>query len=191
MSFPPSILYTCATCGGDLEANAVSAGLRTPCPLCGVLTKVPHPDVPRPVAHSGVGVGMGVEAERTLREIHPAMYGRQPLLFVLVVALSVCLVGLPFLLVWWLRNRCQVLTITNYRTILRTGWLSHRTTEVIHRDVRNFQIYQTFQQRLTHTGWIGISSAAQSDIEISVDNIPHPEKVRRILDACRSFTPAP
>ncbi len=186
MNSPPSILYTCATCGGELEAAADSAGLRTPCPLCGVLTKVPHPEAPRP---AGASSAAEMEAERTLREIHPVMYGRQPLLFVLVVALSVCLVGLPILLVWWLRNRCQVLTITSYRTILRTGWLSHRTTEVLHRDVRNLQIYQTFQQRLTRTGWIGISSAGQSGIEISVDNIPHPEKVRRIVDACRGFTP--
>lgn len=186
MGSPPSILYTCATCGGDLEAGAASAGLRTPCPLCGALTKVPHPDLPRPVGNSGAGV----ETERTLREIHPAMYGRQPLLFVLVVALSVIGVGLPFLLIWWLRNRCQVLTITSYRTVLRTGWLSHRTTEVLHRDVRNLQIYQSFQQRLTHTGWIGISSAGQSGIEIAIDNIPNPEKVRRIVDACRGFIPA-
>jgi len=74
------------------------------------------------------------------------------------------------------------LTVSSQRTRLRRGILSKSITEVWHQDVRNVQLKQTLFQRLFGVGMIGVSSAGQSDMEISVSGIPDPETVKSLID---------
>jgi uncharacterized membrane protein YdbT with pleckstrin-like domain len=68
---------------------------------------------------------------------------------------------------------------------LHRGWLSRSITEVWHRDVRNVQLTQSLFQRIFDTGRIGISSAAQSGIEIDVAGLRNPDKIKSIIDKYR------
>jgi len=123
--------------------------------------------------------------EKILFEGHPAMFRNDPIGFLLSVVLCVVGVGLVILLVWWLSCRTTTLTVTNERTTLRRGIMSKSLNEVWHRDVRNVQLYKSFFQRIFGVGSIGISSAGQSGIEVSVRGIRNPEGVKDIIDRYR------
>ncbi|MEE2827428.1 MAG: PH domain-containing protein [Planctomycetota bacterium] len=86
---------------------------------------------------------------------------------------------------WWLQCKACKLTVTNDRTTLRRGLLAKNLTEVWHQDVRNVQLDQTFLQRIFDVGRVGISSAGQAEIEISVNGIPDPDRVKELIDEHR------
>ncbi len=88
----------------------------------------------------------------------------------------------PAMLVWWIKCKCIRLTLDETSTVLRTGILSKRIDEVEHRDVRNITVSQTFLQRIFDTGDVGIASAGDASVEIMVQDIPHPDSVREIIN---------
>jgi uncharacterized membrane protein YdbT with pleckstrin-like domain len=63
--------------------------------------------------------------------------------------------------------------------------LSKSVTEVWHQDIRNVQLNQSFFQRIFDVGSIGISSAGQSGLEISVTGMPNPDQVKALIDGHR------
>ena len=120
-------------------------------------------------------------------ESHPSMFGNHPLLFVLYVVLIAAFgLGLVLLLIWWIQTLGTTLTVTNDQTTLRKGILSKYTNDVFHENVRNIIVRQSMFQRMMGTGYIGISSSGQSDIEIEVNGIPDPDLVKELIDDCRS-----
>lgn len=123
--------------------------------------------------------------EAILYQSHPAMFRNHPVAFVLCVVLSLAGVGLVILLAWWLRCLATELTITNEQTTLRRGILSKHTNDVFHSNVRNIQVRQSFFQRMFDVGYVGISSAGQAGMEIEIDGIPHPERVKELIDEHR------
>lgn len=123
--------------------------------------------------------------EVTFYEENPSMFRNEPVLFVLTCLLSLIGVGLVVFLVWWLRCKGTTLTVTSDRTRLRKGILSKSITEVWHRDIRNVQLKQSFFQRIFDVGSLGISSAGQSGLEISVSGIPDPDGVKELIDKHR------
>jgi hypothetical protein len=125
--------------------------------------------------------------EQVLYSSHPAMFGNSPFMFVfLILLIPIFGLGLVFLFLWWLDIQGTTLTITNLRTILRRGIFSKFTSDILHQDVRNVQVQQSFFQRITGVGDVGISSSAQSTIEIEVSGIPSPENVRELIYGCRA-----
>jgi membrane protein YdbS with pleckstrin-like domain len=123
--------------------------------------------------------------EVTLYSASPSMFRNNPVMFVVCILLSLVVIGLIMLLVWYLRCYGTRLTITNKRTKLRTGILSKQINEVYHRDVRNVRLSQTFLQRIFDVGSLEISSAGQADVEIAVSGMPSPEKMKAIIDEHR------
>jgi len=124
-------------------------------------------------------------AEEVLIETRPAMFRNHPIWFVLSCILVVVGVGLVILLVWWLSTLSTRITVTDKRTILRRGLLSKNTNEVLHEHVRNIQVRQSMLQRMFDVGYVGISSAGQSGIEIEARGIPDPEFVKATIDEYR------
>lgn len=94
-------------------------------------------------------------------------------------------VGLVWIGIWKILALEVRLEITTKRTIERRGLFSKSTTEVMHADIRNFQLSQSFWQRLLNVGTIGISSAANEDVEIVMKDVPKPEEVRKMIDLYR------
>ena len=127
--------------------------------------------------------------EQILYEASPAMFRNRPVSFILCVILSFVVIGLIIFLVWYLRSRATQLTVTNEQTTLRKGLLSKYTTDVFHENVRNIIVRQSFFQRMMGTGYVGISSAGQGGIEIEINGIPDPDRVKQIIDDCRDRRP--
>ncbi|MFG0259430.1 MAG: PH domain-containing protein [Phycisphaerales bacterium JB041] len=103
----------------------------------------------------------------------------------LVVSGLASVVVLGLLGVWKIQTLSAALQITNKRTVHRQGLLSKATSEVVHDNIRNVQVTQTFWQRLWNVGTLGLSSSGQDGIEIEIADIPRPERVREIIDAYR------
>lgn len=142
-------------------------------------------------------------------KVRPAMFRARPALFTLLAAVLVggvigalvfawrrqqtyayatgaaALAALVWLGVWKLRTMFVALEITNKRTVETRGLLSRATSEVLHEDIKNLQITQTFWQRIWGVGTIGISSSGQDGIEIVAENMPRPVEIKRTIDAYR------
>ena len=125
------------------------------------------------------------EQERVLYEAHPSMFRNHPFWFVLCI---VSVVGLIPLLWWYVQSISTKIIVTNEQTTLRKGLLSKETSDVFHDNVRNIQVKQSAFQRLMGVGYVGISSAGQSGIEIEIDGIRNPDRVKEIIDDCRDGT---
>jgi len=121
------------------------------------------------------------QKEETLLTINPAMFRGEPVGFIICVALIPLGIGIGLLLFWWLQCRFTTYTITNLRTIAQTGILSRNTNEVRHIDVRNLQVKQDVFQRMFGFGSVAISSAGQSDIELTMFRVENPYKIADII----------
>jgi len=99
--------------------------------------------------------------------------------------LVILLAGLASIGVWKVKTLTESLEITNKRSIARYGLLSKATSEVLHDNIRNIQITQTFVERICGVGEIGISSAGQDGLEIDMKNLRNPDKIREMIDLYR------
>jgi uncharacterized membrane protein YdbT with pleckstrin-like domain len=126
-----------------------------------------------------------MQDEETLLTVHPSMFRDHPAAFVLMALGSLVVIGLPFLIAWWLRVHHTTLVVTNKRTTLKQGILAKYTSEVLHAHVRNIQVSQTFGQRLMGVGSLAISSAGQADVEIRIEGVPDPEGIQATIDKYR------
>ncbi len=123
--------------------------------------------------------------ERVLYDQYESMFRTNPVAFLFCLALVPFLVGLVAICWWRVKTWGTRVTVTNRRTILRRGVLARHTNEVMHSDVRNIQIRKSLFERVMGTGELMISSAGQGQIEISVRGIPHPSKIRHLIDQFR------
>ena len=88
--------------------------------------------------------------------------------------------GLP-LAFGFLTTRFETLTVTDRRSVWRRGILVRRVSEVEHEDIRNIQVRQGPTDQLLGVGSLSISSAAQSDMEITVRGLRRPDDVVALI----------
>ncbi|MCC6661331.1 MAG: PH domain-containing protein [Phycisphaerales bacterium] len=201
----------CPACG---DVNLVPAALAAPAQP-GALSAIPaaspaKPATPDRAAAAGYPPAAG--PEQPVMTLHPVTFRSRP--FVTLIVLAALLVGAAggvyfsliaaqrdavlasiasllfiaavlVILVWKVAARTERLEITSKRTVERKGLLSRATTEVLHSDIRNVQVTQTLGQRILRTGSLGLSSAAQDDVEIIMHNLPNPQGVKRVVDLYR------
>ena len=115
--------------------------------------------------------------EEKLVEVSPVLFGRNPFMHMLAGILCLVLIGIVIYLVEWLTCRATRLTVTTHRTILRTGIISRETNEIRHQDIRNIQVTQGAIERMLNVGTVELSSAGQSNVEITVTKVPGPQEV--------------
>lgn len=209
------ITISCDKCERVLSVEDSLAGSKIACPHCGDVNVVPNPGAIAPsgaVADRATAAGYPPDSgpEQHVKLVRPAVVRAHPLASLGLWAVAVlALVGVLYLGfmqgsrgwgigsgvalalsllvmgIWKIVSLSETLEITNKRSILRRGLFSKSTTEVVHNDIRNFQITQSFVQRVLRVGTIGISSAGQDAVEIVMHDAARPEEVRRIIDLYR------
>jgi len=108
------------------------------------------------------------KTEKEIISIQPAMFRNRPIAFIIFLVL-IPFVGLGalILIIWFLKCKATKLVVTNQRTTLTKGILAKQTNEVRHCDVRNLKVEQSFGQRIFKVGTLALSTAGQSDVEVS------------------------
>ena len=156
-------LVQCVECGGKVSDRADE------CPHCGAPTS------------------LSVE-ERVLRTFHPTMFAQDPKRLGWLTLLGVCTCGLGFVVMvpWWVELAYTRLEVTNRRVRLSKGFWTKTSSELLLDHVRNVTVRQGVTQRMVDAGDVGISSSGQSDIELQVVGLKHPEQLRELIDSYRS-----
>lgn len=204
------ITIKCDNCDKIIEATDDQAGQKVKCPACGDVNIVPVKQASKADRAVAKGFPLSTGPEVTVIKARREMFRAKPGLFVVHVAavlagaggaiyfgmiqsnsgglIAAGLVGVVALfsfLVWKVRNLGSSLEITTRRSIERVGLFSKFTSEILHDDVRNIQITQSFRERLMGVGTIGISSAAQNEVEIVAKDVRNPDRIREVIDAYR------
>lgn len=107
--------------------------------------------------------------------------------FWLVVCLIMFLVGAIVMGVWFLKTMSACLDVTTKRTTENHGLFSRATSEVLHDNIRNIAVKQSFIDRVFNVGVIEISSSGQSGVEITMKDIRDPHGVRETIDKYREL----
>ena len=205
---PPMIKIECDNCEQVFEVETGQAGTKAACPQCGDVNRVPE--------HQGSmdrDLPPDEGPEQAICVIHPAMFRAHPFRFSGLVAmlaggvalaisalrtdnvrwmawigLALCVAAAMGWLVWWISACLWVkLSISNKRTVRHEGIVRRHTSEVLHDHVRNIEIRQSFLQRITNVGYLGISSSGQDDIEIEVKDLPKPYELKALIDEYRNL----
>ena len=85
----------------------------------------------------------------------------------------------------YMRSLRVELTVTQTRSILKTGFFYRGTKEIRHSDVRLLTVDQSPFQRLLSVGDITISSAGTAEKEMSIVGLRDPEMVKETIDQLR------
>lgn len=104
-----------------------------------------------------------------------------PGLYFLVAGVVGILIGGIYLLKWFIIGKTHKLTITTERTVYRTGILHRDTSEVRHDDVRNIKLEQNLKERILKFGDLAVSSSGQDEMEIVIQDIPHPQDIADLI----------
>lgn len=199
-------------CGKRFSVPDQFAGKKASCKACGAKLLIPSPAAPAaayvPAATIPAVAPDKAPADEVLYDAHPSMFRNHPVGFVIGIlffaVLTLIAVFMPtapsdplwprfalpggialIYVIWWLKCRNSRLTITNRKITYRQGILSKSLNEVRLIDVRNVLVRQGLFQRMFGVGAVGISTSGQSGIEIEARGIPHPGRVREIIDRYR------
>ncbi|MCC6320504.1 MAG: PH domain-containing protein [Phycisphaerales bacterium] len=205
----------CPHCA-NVEVIAATARTSTPAPLRSAhdtrSASAASPNTDDRAAAMGLPPDTGPETE--VKRIHPVMFRSRPShslgIFALILGgLSVALaahagaiggaswlaypgwlavlVGLGWVGWWKLDAMSTEVIITNKRTTVRRGLFSRMTREILHDQVKDIEVVQTFAQRLLRTGTLGIDGSGTDKIELIVEHLPDPVGLRAIVDAYREI----
>ena len=176
----------CDRCDEVLEFDDEYAGKKVECPHCGDTNILPDATVTASAAKKAEAVhDRAVEAgfppdsgpEVEVMKIRPSMWRSHPFWTVFTLGIATFFM--------WLNHLGECITVTNKRTIHRTGFFSKSTTEVLHDHVRNIAIEQGFVNRVFKVGHVGIASSGHEGIEIDAHHMPHPDDIKYIIDLYR------
>lgn len=88
--------------------------------------------------------------------------------------------------VWMkLKSLNAKIRVTSKRIVDTDGFLNRRVSEVLHRDIRNVRVEQTFSQRIWRVGAIAVYTGGEEAPEIYMENVPDPHHVREVIDLYR------
>lgn len=116
----------------------------------------------------------------------PSMFRTSPGWFLFWCILSPVVVGLIALFFWHVKLRNTRLTIVGKRVLYRSGMVSTRESEIRVDDVRDIEITRAMWQRIVGTGTLSLSTSGESGMEIEIEGLRQPERVREIINNLRT-----
>lgn len=111
---------------------------------------------------------------------HPRMFADDPGKFILAVLLVPLGVGIVWLIAWYIKNRCILLTVGEERVLLSRGVFAKERIEIELDSIRTVEIDQTFVDRIFNVGILKIYTAGDAP-ELMQKGMPDPERLRSAL----------
>lgn len=202
------ITLRCDNCEKTITVPDDQAGAKIRCPHCNDVNVVPA-RVAGPDRAETEGLPPADGPEKSVMRIHASVIRAHPFqaltVLLLVVAGIAVFVGTGFvtppaiagavlaglaalyLVYRKIEKIAASIEVTNKRVIERKGFFSRFVSEVRHVDIRNVQVRQSFVDRLLGIGHIGVSTSGDDGFEIQLSDVPHPERIRRVLDLYRTL----
>jgi len=207
------IRIRCDRCDQTIELAQGVVGQKVTCPHCGdvnVLRSAAGQSAGEPedrAAKAGYPPANGPEVE--VLSVRPAMFRSKPVTFLLLLVGAVGGLGtaivamgmgaLPIAAIaaviaaaaggtlgfWRLFKLSEGMKITTKRIVDREGFFRRETSEILHKDIRNVQVRQSFWQRVWKVGTLAVSTAAENEDEILMHDVPGPDHVRQVIDLYR------
>ena len=120
---------------------------------------------------------------------YPAMFLADPLRWLIYLVLVFAFgAGLVLFGIWWFRVYGRRLVLTEDEAVFIRGVFNTSTTEIRIADIRSVEVDQTFWEKLMNIGSVKIASAGSDGWEIEIPGLPHPARVRRIINEGRHGT---
>lgn len=203
----------CDRCEKAIEIDQAVVGLKVECPHCGDMNVLraaggtaPPAAAEDRAAKAGFPPSRGPEVDVLM--LRPAFFRSRPMSAIVVTLLTiiglvggfafwftplgwacfaVAAVGLCVIGVWKVLCLGTGIRITTKRVIDEEGFFSKKTSEVLHADIKNIRVDQTFWNRIMGVGTIVISSAAENEDAIELAGMPNPGKAKDTIDLYRSL----
>jgi uncharacterized membrane protein YdbT with pleckstrin-like domain len=111
---------------------------------------------------------------------HPTMFADEPLQFIIAVLLIPIGIGIIWLIYWYIKLRCTLVTIDDERVMLSRGILNKEKIEIELQSIRTVRVDQTFADRIFNCGILKIYTAGDQP-ELQQKGMPDPERLRNAL----------
>ena len=108
------------------------------------------------------------------------MFADEPGRFILACLLIPVVVGIVWLLVWYIRIKCTLLTVGDERVLLTRGVFAKERLEIELESIRTVRVDQTFVDRIFNCGILKIYTAGDNP-ELVQGGMPDPERLRSAL----------
>jgi uncharacterized membrane protein YdbT with pleckstrin-like domain len=113
---------------------------------------------------------------------HPQMFADEPGKFILACLLVPLGIGIVWLIVWYIKVRCTLLTVGEERVLLSRGVFNKERIEIELASIRTVRIDQSFVDRIFNCGVLNIFTAGDKP-ELRQRGLPDPERLRTALRA--------
>lgn len=123
---------------------------------------------------------------KPLYQEHPTMFADEPGKFILALLLVPFIIGIVWLIWWYIVNRSTVVTVDEERITLRRGVFSKEHVEVEMPTIRTVRVDQTFVDRIFNCGILKVFTAGDNP-DIVQDGLPDPDRLRTALRAARAL----
>ncbi len=108
------------------------------------------------------------------------MFADEPGRFILACLLVPFVIGIVWLLVWYVKTKCTLLTVGDERVLLTRGVFNKERLEIELESIRTVRIDQTFVDRIFNCGILKIYTAGDNP-ELVQGGMPDPERLRSAL----------
>ena len=108
------------------------------------------------------------------------MFADEPGRFILACLLIPVVVGIVWLLVWYIRIKCTLLTVGDERVLLTRGVFAKERLEIELESIRTVRVDQSFVDRIFNCGILKIYTAGDNP-ELVQPGMPDPERLRSAL----------
>lgn len=119
-----------------------------------------------------------------LYRAHPTMFAADPGRFILACLLIPFVVGIFWLIWWFITNRCTLLTIDEERIALHTGVFNKRSTEASIPSIRGVKVEQSLVDRIFNCGYLRVYTTGDKP-EIAQDGLPDVARLTAALRQAR------
>lgn len=119
-----------------------------------------------------------------LYRAHPLMFAADPWKFILACLLIPFLIGVVWLVWWFIANRSTVLLVDEERVSLRTGIFNRRYAEAEIGKIRSVRVDQTLVDRIFKCGYLKVYTSGDVP-EIEQDGLPDVVRLSAALRQAR------
>ena len=110
------------------------------------------------------------------------MFRNKPFTFVGCLILCPIGVGLVLFFLWWLEVADETLFVSEKFIVYRQGIFTVSEIQIYHGDISQMNVHQTLFQRFMRVGTIEIGSSATDDLEIHIDGIRRPKRLKAMIN---------